>query len=352
MFPLQHSKTIWDLLLTERDCRKTKALRWKIFRKGLDLEQVAGPLAILNDSHQTNAGQPRACWTIAKRIESEDGKSIKLRLDSVDGLACESVVLFPRPNRATACLSTQVGCAVGCIFCATGRLGLVRNLTVAEILEQLCYARQLSLATGRHLRNVVFMGMGEPLHNFDALTETLEWIVGDDGFGISPRHITVSTIGVPHRMIELAKRFPLVRFALSLHSTSASVRSELIPRCNTDLAILHQTIVELNRLMPTHPVWLEYVLLRDRNDSLEDAQSLIEFCQGIRVEVNVIPYNEIETIGLGDMEQSDMFVPIRASAFEAQEQFVKTLRAAGIFTTLRKSLGQSIAAACGQLAGT
>jgi 23S rRNA (adenine2503-C2)-methyltransferase len=349
---MQLEATIWDSLLVRRDAQEIKALRWNVFRKGLGLDDAAAELMKLDDGSIAHERQRRTCWNITKRLESEDGKSIKLRLDSVDGLAIESVVLFPRPVRATACLSTQVGCAVGCVFCATGRLGLVRNLTIAEIVEQLCYARQIALTTGRHLRNVVFMGMGEPLHNFDALVETVDWIIGDDGFGISPRHITVSTIGVPHRMIEFAKRFPLVRFALSLHSTSAAVRSELVPRSNVDLSVLRHTIVELNRLTPTHPVWLEYVLLRKRNDSLEDAQSLIQFCKDLRVEVNVIPFNEIYTTVSEPALSAEGEYAIHASAFEVQERFVKTLRAAGIFTTLRKSLGQSIAAACGQLAVT
>ena len=123
-----------------------------------------------------------------------------------------------------------------------------------------------------------------------------------------------------------------------------------MPRASVDLEILRKTIVELNRLTPTHPVWLEYVLLRDRNDSDEDAQSLIAFCKDLRVEVNVIPYNEIDIHDSEAMATSQLKFTVRASAFEVQERFVRTLRAAGIFTTLRKSLGQSISAACGQLA--
>ncbi len=345
-------KTVWDVLLERRDLREIKPLRWRTFRDGLDLATVDSELTTMGHMPERVDPSPRTCWKIAKELESEDGRSIKLRLDSQDGTSCESVVLFPRPTRATACVSTQVGCAVGCIFCATGKLGLRRNLTTAEIVEQIYYARQRALQTGRHLRNVVFMGMGEPLHNFDALSATLDWIKAEYGFGMSLRHVSVSTIGVPNKMIELAKRFPFVRFALSLHSTSAALRKELVPRANCSLEVLRETIVELNRLMPTHPVWLEYVLLRDRNDSPEDAQSLITFCDGLNVEINIIPYNEIGPTRSEDEAQFLVEPFVRRATFEVQESFVRTLRAAGIFTTLRKSLGGSIAAACGQLAGT
>ncbi|MDZ4848348.1 MAG: radical SAM protein [Pirellulaceae bacterium] len=360
------SGTIWDDVLDREQLRRHKVARWELLRKGTEIEKLdaglfandtvcesseANQLAVHSRQVSENYGLSSAqtCWHISDRIESTDGKSIKLRLESQEGDACECVVLLPRSYRATVCVSSQIGCAVGCVFCATGQMGLRRNLTTPEIVEQLYYARQMAFQTDRHLRNVVFMGMGEPLHNFDVVLDTLDWISSVNGFGMSLRHVSVSTIGIPSKMLELGRQFPLVRIALSLHSVFPEVRKKLVPRSTADLDVLRETIVELNRMMPTHPLWLEYVLLKGINDSDEDASGLIEFCKGLDVEINVIPYNEISLPSPIQPNGQLRILPILGSGIEIQEQFVQRLRAAGIFTTLRKSLGQSIAAACGQL---
>ncbi len=266
----------------------------------------------------------------------------------------------PRKNRATVCVSTQVGCAVGCRFCATGRMGLVRNLGAIEILEQVLLARlrvrswmENALdeggAVGRiprrdaiHLRNVVFMGMGEPLHNWDALGEALDFLLADQGFGFSPRHVTVSTAGVPAKMVSLARAFPRLRIALSLHSAIENTRRMLVPRATHDLHSLREAIQAIHEIDPDGPVWLEIALIQGVNDSLSEAQALVEFCKGLRVEINVIPFNDISHAPSDEVQLS-------APSQETRRAYVHHLRENGLFTTLRNTLGGSIQAACGQL---
>jgi 23S rRNA (adenine2503-C2)-methyltransferase len=312
-------------------------------------------------------------WRVASQLQSIDGNAHKLRLESMRlGDACESVVLRPSSSRATVCVSTQVGCAVGCTFCATGTMGLSRNLSPGEILEQVLRAREMVHAWHRpdsppvHLRNVVFMGMGEPLHNDVSLHEALDWLVADRGFGFSPRHLTVSTAGVPRKMVELAERHPRLRIALSLHAAIPELRRKLVPHATSDLEALRHAIREINRIDPDGPVWIEIALLEGVNDQLEHARAIHRFCEGLRVELNVIPYNDAshaepsigESSAGGGLLQHGLpmktgaasgLLGHRAPARSVQQAFVRELRRAGWYTTLRNSLGDSIQAACGQL---
>lgn len=301
------------------------------------------------------------CWTPEMELSSGDGQVTKLRLRSRRWRdACETVVMRPRRNRATVCISTQVGCAVGCRFCATGRMGLVRNLGAIEILEQVLLARlrvrrwaenalHEKKAIGRiprrdaiHLRNVVFMGMGEPLHNWDALVEALDFLLADQGFGFSPRHVTVSTAGIPAKMVSLAQAFPRLRIALSLHSAIENTRRMLVPRATHDLQSLRESIQAINQIDPEGPVWLEIALIRGINDSLSEAQALVDFCKGLSIEINVIPFNDISHAPSDEARMS-------APSQETRRAYVHHLRENGLFTTLRNTLGGTIQAACGQL---
>ncbi|MFN7446704.1 MAG: radical SAM protein [Pirellula sp.] len=254
------------------------------------------------------------------------------------------VTLFPTEQRATVCVSSQIGCGVGCIFCATGTMGLKRNLSYLEIVEQVYLARRLAMQSGRHLRNVVFMGMGEPLHNLPEVIEAIRWILSDVGFGISQRCVTVSTSGGNSAMIALAREFPSLRLAVSLHAADQDLRRRLMPRAPNDLDALKETIREINALQQTAslqknaPVWLEVVLLAGINDSESHARQLIEFCEGLAVEVNLIPYNPI---------QSDERLVTTDNT--VHKRFANQLRSAGIVTTIRQSLGGQDGAACGQL---
>lgn len=286
-------------------------------------------------------------------------------LASMAGQRCEAVALFPGPPaslienkqdiaptaipadksrsrlavrpRATACISSQPGCGVGCPFCATGQLGYRGNLTAPEIVEQVYWAGCIARQHRRWLRNVVFMGMGEPLHNFASTMQAIQLLTDDEYFGLPQKRITVSTVGVPAAMLKLVNRFRNIRIALSLHSAQSELRRKLVPKAMNQLSSLREAIVAIN-LQQSCPVWLEVVLLAGVNDGLEDIDALLVFCQGLNVEVNLIPYNAT-TNSLG----------FAATAQSRREQIAQTLRAAGIRTTLRTSFGAEQQAACGQL---
>jgi 23S rRNA (adenine2503-C2)-methyltransferase len=246
-------------------------------------------------------------------------------------------------------------------------MGFRRQLSSWEILEQVLRSGMLgpksnvsdddnavTTDTKRRIdptiipvRNIVFMGMGEPLHNLSAVTESLERLTDEAWFGLSPRTITVSTAGVPRGMIALAQRFPRLRLALSLHSAEPSKRRDLVPHAVGDLEKLRSTIAEVNRLQEG-PVWIEIALLAGVNDGLDDARKLVEFCEGLRVEVNVIPYNDTSHSAEA-LPQFGQAASYRAPAIARVDAYIGELRRSGIFTTFRKTLGESIQAACGQL---
>ncbi len=323
-------------------------MRWRMLR------QFAGP-AELSDEFAA-----RLAWAWKLPIAHRDRSAAKLLLESVDGRRCEAVALFPRIAeaqgsmgplavgtaegrtrklpRATACISSQPGCGVGCPFCATGELGYQGNLSAIEIAEQVYWAGVEAARVGCRLRNVVFMGMGEPLHNLPNVLQALGWLTSAQFFGLAPRHLTVSTAGVPQAMLTLARVFPAVRQALSLHAVDADLRRQLVPRAVGDLPRLREVIRQVNALQPTHPVWLEVVLFEDVNDHPALAQALVQFCQQLRVEVNLIPYN----LAAGS-------TTFRPASRERREAFAAVLRGAGIRTTIRTSLGGERQAACGQL---
>ncbi|MBM3965055.1 MAG: radical SAM protein [Planctomycetes bacterium] len=365
---------IWEKLLAASSDEDWRRERWRLLRQGIlpdslaenrgvnahfDLPVVySEPVGHAEPNRHADAGW---CWTPDMERSSEDGQVCKLRLRSARWRdACETVVMRPRKRRATVCVSTQVGCAVGCRFCATGRMGLLRNLDAIEILEQVLLARlrvrrwaecstpesrdagRISRKDGIHLRNVVFMGMGEPLHNWNSLVEALDVLLADQGFGFSPRHVTVSTAGVPGKMVSLARTYPRLRIALSLHSAVENTRRMLVPRATHDLQSLQEAIRIINQIDPEGPVWLEIALIEGVNDSLREAQAVVDFCQGLRVEVNVIPFNDISHASTHEL-------PMAAPSLESRRAYVRHLREFGLFTTLRNTLGGTIQAACGQL---
>lgn len=350
----------WERLLSASPQPEWRRLGWRMLRQWASPEQLS----------QEFGWQLDWQWTIARQSTAADASAIKLLLAARDSaVRCETVVLFPpgprvpaervpaervvaervmagkglvdlsrgKPRRATVCISSQPGCGVGCPFCSTGQLGYRGNLSAAQIVEQVYWAGVIAREQGRSLRNVVFMGMGEPLHNSAAVLEAIDWLTADHGFGLSPQRMTVSTAGVPAAMVRLAERFPRVRIALSLHSADAVQRCALVPRATRDLALLKQTIARLNELQ-SHAVWIEIVLFDQLNDTLEHARQVVDFCRGLRVEVNLIPYNLAG--------QPSLFT---ASPLERREAFAEVLRSAGLRASLRTSLGSDATAACGQL---
>ena len=273
-----------------------------------------------------------------RRCDSQVDGASKLLLKTSAGMLIESVILRIATGRSTLCVSSQVGCAAACDFCATGKMGIAQNLSFAEILDQVVQTGQLLAAEGRRLHNIVFMGMGEPFHNEDNLFETLNALTSPKLFNRSPGSILVSTVGVPEGMLRCAKRFPKVNLALSLHCVNPEVRRELIPLTRKHpLDELQETIRELNRQQDI-PVMIEYLMLAGKNDSAEDAAELTNWLRDLNVHLNLIPYNEIEdTPHLTGTEDSKI------------RTFASTLKESGLTTTVRYSLGSDIAAACGQL---
>ncbi len=273
-----------------------------------------------------------------QRCDSDLDGATKLLFRTSAGMLIESVVLRIATGRTTLCVSSQVGCAAACDFCATGKMGVAQNLTSEEVLDQVLQAGQLIVGEGRRLRNIVFMGMGEPFHNEENLYETLDRLTAAELFHHSPTKILVSTVGVADAMIRCARRFPTVNLALSLHSAGQETREQLIPVAKKyPLDELRSALVELNRLQNC-PVMIEYLMLADVNDTDDDARELIAWLDGLNVHVNLIPYNPIDDAPhLVGTEQP------------RRDAFAGILKDAGLKTTIRYSLGNDIAAACGQL---
>jgi len=273
-----------------------------------------------------------------RRDSARDGAS-KLLFVASDGQRLESVILRIQSGRTSLCVSTQAGCAGGCRFCATGAQGLMRDLSADEILDQVAWANQLLHSEGRLVRNVVFMGMGEPFHNEANVTAAVTCLIAPDGFHLSDRKLTVSTLGIPEAMLRFAQRFPRVRLAVSLHSARQEVREQLMPLARRHpLAELRAAMAEVAAIQQ-QPVMVEYLLLAGVNDAPADLAALQSFLAGLPVHLNLIPYNPAGA--------APGFHPTPEPHRHA---LAATLRAAGFTVTLRHSLGNDIAAACGQLA--
>ena len=267
--------------------------------------------------------------TATRRQISRDG-TVKYLWELPDGQAVESV-LIPEGHRQTLCLSSQAGCAYGCVFCATGRMGLERHLDPWEIAAQV---RELALESPPAWpTNVVFMGMGEPLHNWDAVDPALTILNAPDGCGIGARHITVSTVGLIPRLARLAQRPEQFRLALSLHASSSDKRRRLMPVERK--YPLHQVMVALRQFR--RRVTFEYVMIKDTNDTAADAADLADLARPLGALVNLLPLHPGGAGGLAPTPPAG----IRA--------FAASLREQGISVSVRKSRGLDIAAACGQL---
>ena len=268
---------------------------------------------------------------------SADGSTSKALLQLSDGELIETVLIRSAP-RDTVCLSSQAGCAMGCVFCATGLQGLRRQLTAGEIMRQAILARSWSREEGRELTHVVFMGMGEPLANYAQVSESVSRLTDPDGFALSPRRITISTVGIPQNIRRLAQDHPRVNLAVSLHAPDPKLRRELVPVPGASLEEILDAVREHNRETGGR-VTFEYVLLRGVNDSRAHARRLARRIRGLRAHVNLIPLNPSPgTVG----ER-----PSRRSTLSFQE----ALQDCGVPTTIRVEQGRDIAAACGQLRG-
>ncbi|ROI11492.1 23S rRNA (adenine(2503)-C(2))-methyltransferase RlmN [Kaistella haifensis] len=269
--------------------------------------------------------------------KSTDG-TIKNGVKLHDGLLVESV-LIPTETRTTACVSSQVGCSLNCEFCATARLKRMRNLEVAEIVDQVALIdRQSKLYFDRPLSNIVFMGMGEPMMNYKNVVESIKKITEPEGMGMSPRRITVSTSGIPKMIKMLADEELKVKLALSLHSAIEHKRNEIMPFSEkfplTDIMDSLQYWYQKTG----SPITFEYCVWKGINDGDEDIKALIKYCRQVPSKVNLIQYNPI---GEGKFDHRSI---------EAEQKYVRELEKAGITIVVRKSRGSDIDAACGQLA--
>ena len=273
--------------------------------------------------------------SILETQKSVDG-TIKLLLSAFDGARIEAV-LIPEERRHTLCVSTQVGCPLTCDFCATGALGFTRNLSAAEIVDQVLLARR-QLGEGETLSNLVFMGMGEPLLNLPAVSEAIRLFTDPKAFGLAPRRVTVSTAGVLPQIAPLLEVAP-IHLAVSLHATTDAVRDVLVPlNKRFPIEALLSTLRAEPRINRRRPVFFEYTLMEGVNDSVEDARRLARLLDGIPSKVNVIPMNP---------HADADYLPPKP---EVVDRFTATLYAAGVRVTLRRDRGRDIDAACGQLA--
>jgi 23S rRNA (adenine2503-C2)-methyltransferase len=317
--------------------RRLRALRIAFFKKFLGIEAALTELPenVRQEFADRVEFHPLA---IEKAFDSEVDGATKLVLRTAIGLLIEAVLIRTGTGRVSLCVSSQVGCAAACGFCATGQMGIARNLSTAEILDQVGLSGERLAAENRLVRNIVFMGMGEPFHNEETLYEVIAALLAPELFHYPPRRILISTVGIPDAMVRAARRYPQVNLALSLHSVRQSVREQLIPlAAKYSLDELRAAVAAVNKIQQ-NSVMIEYLMLAGVNDSSDDARELAIWLTGLDAHLNLIPYNPIETAP-----------HLRTTDRAARDAFAEILRNAGFVTTIRYSLGADIAAACGQL---
>ena len=330
--------------LGEKRFRATQLFRWIHQRGVADFGQMSDLAKSLREKLAGHAHV--TALPVISQHESKDG-TIKWRFDVGGGNAIESVFI-PEDDRATLCISSQAGCAVGCRFGSTGHQGFSRNLTTGEIVAQLWFAehflRQHLKTDERVISNVVMMGMGEPLQNYDRLVPALRTMLDDHGYGLSRRRVTVSTSGVVPMIERLARDCP-VALAVSLHAPTDELREHLVPlNRKYPMDELLRTCTAYLAHAPRDFITFEYCMLDGVNDQPEHAEALIALMRrhgadGLRAKFNLIPFNPFPQSGL-----------VR-SPMPRVQAFGKLLNEAGIVTTVRKTRGDDIDAACGQLAG-
>jgi 23S rRNA (adenine2503-C2)-methyltransferase len=327
--------------LGEKRFRATQLFRWIHQRGARSFDEMTDLAKSLREKLKGRArieGLP-----VITQHESADG-TIKWLFDVGDGNAVEAVFI-PEDDRGTLCVSSQAGCAVGCRFCSTGHQGFSRNLTTGEIVAQLWFAehflRKHLKRDERVISNVVMMGMGEPLQNYAALVPALRTMLDDHGYGLSRRRVTVSTSGMTRIMDRLGEDCP-VALAISLHAPNDELRDKLVPlNRKHPLADLMETAKRYLAVAPRDFITFEYCMLDEVNDTPEHARELVELVRAhdVNCKFNLIPFNPFPASGL------------KRSPAPRVAAFAKYLNDAGIVTTVRKTRGDDIDAACGQLAG-
>jgi 23S rRNA (adenine2503-C2)-methyltransferase len=324
--------------LGEKSFRARQVLKWIHRRGAADFDSMTDIAKELRAKLHTAA-------TIAPPAVVGDGTApdgTRKWLLKVDGANAVEAVFIPEDGRGTLCVSSQAGCTLDCAFCATGKQGFNRNLGAGEIIGQLWLAnRALGFHAGgpRAVSNVVFMGMGEPMFNLDAVIPAARLMIDDNGYGLSRRRVTVSTSGVVPGMDRLAEECP-VALAVSLHAADDALRDRLVP-INRKYPI-RQLIAACNRYLKRAPrdfITFEYVMLDGVNDSDAQAKALLGIAAQVRCKFNLIPFNPFRDSGF------------ERSGAERIRRFAQVLQRAGLTVTTRKTRGDGIDAACGQLAG-
>ena len=306
--------------------------RWVIHGRATDLNAMSDLPARLRNSLAGIVTPLTA--SVAKRSVATDGTH-KLLVKLADGQLIETVLMFEE-DRRTVCVSTQVGCGMGCAFCASGLIGVARNLTSHEILEQLLLARN-ELLEDEKLTHVVVMGMGEPLANLSNLLSALAIATSPQGLGLSARHITISTVGLPSRMLELADSGRKYHLAVSLHAPDDALRTQLIPTNEkTGINAILDAAMEFFR-KTGRQVTFEYILLGGVNDRAVDAERLARLLEGRKAHVNLIPFIPVDGL------------PWKRPDRDAVVVFRQALEARHVTASVRKRKGADIDAACGQL---
>jgi len=323
----------------EKPFRSTQLIKW-IYQMGVtDFDEMSNLSKDLRARLKENA-VIRAPEVVVDQAASDGTHKWLLRLE--DG-NCIETVYIPEVSRGTLCISSQVGCILNCSFCSTAQQGFNRNLSVAEIIGQVWLAAKLlgqfEPDAERIISNVVFMGMGEPLLNYDNVLKVIEILLADNAFGLSRRRVTISTAGVVPALLQM-KQDTDVALAVSLHATNDALRDELVPLnrkypIKELLSACHNYVKDTARAKVT----FEYVMLDGVNDQPQHARELIKLLKGIPSKVNLIPFNPFPNS------------PYKRSGADAVLQFQNMLINAGITTTVRKTRGDDIDAACGQLAG-
>lgn len=318
--------------------RAKQVVEWTFARRVADIEAMTNlPKALRERLKERLVTRTMSVATVSGSADTTRKFLLKLH----DGRYVETVLIPANPalyggksDRRTLCVSSQVGCAYDCKFCASGLAGFTRNLTAAEIVEQIV---QVEAHTGERVDNLVFMGMGEPLANFSNLIKAIEILNAEWGIGIGARHMTVSTSGLAPQIHKMAD-FPLqIRLAISLHGASDPVRDQIMPvNRKYPLAELFEALEVWNAKRKQF-LTFEFILIEDVNDSLEQARLLAKRARSVNAKVNLIPYNTVDGL------------PWKRPSEQRQEAFLAVLTSAGVTATLRREKGHDIAAACGQL---
>lgn len=324
--------TSWLKSIGQPGYRAGQIRRWLVQRRITSFEQMTDlPVGLREQLTRSFRFSPFE--VVGHQIARDLTEKLLLRLHDGELVEC---VLMRDPDRRTVCISTQVGCAMGCVFCASGLLGVKRNLTPTEIIEQVLVLHRM-MKEDEHITNVVVMGIGEPLANYKALMQSLTFLTAEDGFGLGARRITVSTVGLPEKIRELAQSGQQYNLAVSLHAPNDALRTEIVPvNRNIGIQDILQAADDYFEITGRR-ISYEYVLMAGINDRPEHAEELAWLLRGRNAHVNLIPMNGVNELVMTAPRDPDT------------QQFLMILEERGITATVRKRKGADIDAACGQL---